>query len=101
MTGFGSIEEYEVEVIPKDHKKPILYLKNMNWCKTDTGISKGNGDMESKPIVIGGGTYAQAIKNAVAFGPISGQMGLEHQKMNIFLLIFAQMYKDICRQCIH
>ena len=27
------------------------------------------GDMESEPITIGGGTYARAMENAVAFGP--------------------------------
>ena len=28
-----------------------------------------SGDYESKPMVIGGGTYAKFIKNCVAFGP--------------------------------
>jgi succinyl-diaminopimelate desuccinylase len=30
---------------------------------------KNTGDEASKPMVIGGGTYARAIPNAVAFGP--------------------------------
>lgn len=39
------------------------------------------GDMESKPITIGGGTYARATKNAVAFGPMfPGQPDIAHQK---------------------
>lgn len=39
------------------------------------------GDYDSKPITIGGGTYARAMKNAVAFGPVfPGQEELAHQK---------------------
>lgn len=39
------------------------------------------GDIESKPITIGGGTYARAMKNAVAFGPLfPGQEEVAHQK---------------------
>ena len=40
-----------------------------------------SGDNESKPITIGGGTYARAMKNAVAFGPMfPGQKDVAHQK---------------------
>jgi succinyl-diaminopimelate desuccinylase len=39
------------------------------------------GDKESKPITIGGGTYARATQNAVAFGPMfPGQPDVAHQK---------------------
>jgi succinyl-diaminopimelate desuccinylase len=39
------------------------------------------GDMDSEPITIGGGTYARAMDNAVAFGPVfPGQEELAHQK---------------------
>lgn len=39
------------------------------------------GDTESKPITIGGGTYARATRNAVAFGPMfPGQSDCAHQK---------------------
>lgn len=54
---------------------------------------KHTNDMTSKPIVIGGGTYARAIKNAVAFGPVFvGQPSVEHQKdeyMEVDLLMKA------------
>ncbi len=40
-----------------------------------------SGDKESRPITIGGGTYARAMKNAVAFGPMfPGQKDVAHQK---------------------
>lgn len=39
------------------------------------------GDNNSEPITIGGGTYARAMENAVAFGPMfPGQMEVAHQK---------------------
>ncbi len=40
-----------------------------------------SGDDKSLPITIGGGTYARAMKNAVAFGPMfPGQKDVAHQK---------------------
>lgn len=40
-----------------------------------------SGDYVSKPITIGGGTYARATRNAVAFGPMfPGQGDSAHQK---------------------
>lgn len=42
--------------------------------------AKFTGDMESKPIVIGGATYARAVPNTVAFGPVMpGKPDLCHQ----------------------
>ncbi len=77
-----ALKNTEVEVIPKDHKKPIYIPEEHELVQKLMQVyRKETGDMESKPIVIGGGTYARAIENAVAFGPtFPGQMGLEHQK---------------------
>lgn len=58
--------------VPKDD---FLVEKLMNVYREFTG------DMESQPITIGGGTYARAMENAVAFGPMfPGQVELAHQK---------------------
>ena len=36
---------------------------------------------KAEPVVIGGGTYAKAVKNIVAFGPVfPGQESVIHQK---------------------
>ncbi len=55
------------------------------------------GDMVSKPAVIGGGTYAKAMKNAVAFGPLfPGQEELAHQRDEHIeidrLILMTKMY---------
>ena len=58
--------------VPKDN---FLVRKLMEVYKDATG------DYDSQPITTGGGTYARAMKNAVAFGPMfPGQKELAHQK---------------------
>ncbi len=57
---------------PKDN---FLVEKLMKVYREETG------DIDSEPITIGGGTYARAMDNAVAFGPVfPGQEELAHQK---------------------
>ena len=56
---------------PKDHR---LLEKLMKVYKNNTK------DYESKPIVIGGATYARAMKNVIAFGPVfPGEVELAHK----------------------
>lgn len=58
--------------VPKDN---FLVKKLMEVYKEETG------DLDSEPIVTGGGTYARAMENAVAFGPMfPGQKEVAHQK---------------------
>ncbi len=58
--------------VPKDN---FLVQKLMEVYKAQTG------DVEREPITIGGGTYARAMENAVAFGPMfPGQPDVAHQK---------------------
>ncbi len=58
--------------IPKDN---FLVKKLMDVYREQTG------DRDSEPITIGGGTYARAMENAVAFGPVfPGQKEVAHQK---------------------
>lgn len=58
--------------VPKDN---FLVQKLMKVYKEQTG------DLDSEPITIGGGTYARAMDNAVAFGPMfPGQQDVAHQK---------------------
>lgn len=64
--------------VPVDNE---LVTKLMEVYREETG------DMEAKPVVTGGGTYARALDNAVAFGPsFPGQMDVAHQK-NEFISI--------------
>lgn len=67
-----SIEEKGPIYLPEDHE---LVQKLMAVYRKQTG------DTKTKPLVIGGGTYARALKNAVAFGPLFvGEEEVAHQK---------------------
>lgn len=66
-----TISHTEPIYMPKDHK---LIQSLMSVYKSYTGD-------DSEPITIGGGTYARAAKNIVAFGPLlPGRPELAHQK---------------------
>lgn len=64
--------------VPEDNE---LVTKLMEVYREETG------DLDAKPVVTGGGTYARALDNAVAFGPsFPGQKDVAHQK-NEFISI--------------
>ena len=62
--------------------KPLYVPKENELVKTLMKVYREKtGDLDSEPITIGGGTYARAMSNAVAFGPVfPGQEELAHQK---------------------
>ncbi len=51
------------------HKKPLYSDKNSKIVKTLLSTYNEFCGENSKPIAIGGGTYARALENGVAFGP--------------------------------
>ena len=59
------IGEYEI----LSFQKPLYADKNGELVQTLTKIYNDVTGKNSEPIAIGGGTYARALKNAVAFGP--------------------------------
>lgn len=60
---------------------PIYFDRNSQMIKVLLGsYQKFTGDTESHPIALGGATYARAIPNAVAFGPVfPNQEELAHE----------------------
>ncbi len=71
-----------VTVNTKGNSMPLYVPKDSPLIKTlMTAYQKVTGDMKTAPLAIGGGTYARAIKNAVAFGPLKhGKEETAHQK---------------------
>jgi succinyl-diaminopimelate desuccinylase len=72
-----------IEIIEGNSDKDPLYVpKDDILVQTLMKVyQEQTGDYEAEPLVIGGGTYARAMKNAVAFGPVfPGQEELAHQK---------------------
>lgn len=72
---------------------PLFFPPNHPLVKTlmDVYIEK-TGDTEAKPITIGGGTYARALPNAVAFGALfPGAVDTMHQKDEY--IVIEDLYK--------
>ena len=68
-----SLKETEIKIIEQEDMKPIYIPEDHELIQKLMQVYREKtGDMKSKPIVIGGGTYARAIENAVAFALISG-----------------------------
>lgn len=78
-----NLEGTKVELVEgKGDTKP-LYVPKDNFLveKLMKVYREQTGDLEREPITIGGGTYARAMENAVAFGPMfAGQPDVAHQK---------------------
>ena len=71
--------EYTIERV--DYQPPLYKAADDPLIVTlmDT-YGKFTGDHESKPLVIGGATYARAVPNTVAFGPVMpGKPDMCHQ----------------------
>ena len=52
-----------------EHQKPLFLDKDDPLIKTLLEVYNGITGRNAKPIAIGGGTYARALKKGVAFGP--------------------------------
>lgn len=76
------IERYDFGLIKDRHQKPIYMPEDHPLIQTLMKVYQDHtGDTESKPIVIGGGSYARAVENAVAFGGMfPGDEDRMHQK---------------------
>ncbi len=78
-----SIKGSGLELIEDESDMKPLYVEKDNFLveKLMEVYREQTGDVDSEPITIGGGTYARAMKNAVAFGPMfPGQDDVAHQK---------------------
>lgn len=76
------VNKYNLGIVKKEHKAPIYISKDDAMIRTLMDVyKKHTGDVNSEPLVIGGGTYARAVKNTVAFGAdFPGEPELAHQK---------------------
>ena len=76
------IDRYGMGLVKESHKKPIYMGKDSPMLQTlMESYQKYSGDMESQPMVIGGGTYAKSADNIIGFGALfPGDEDLMHQK---------------------
>lgn len=73
-------KEYGLEYKEYDYLAPLYVPKDHYLIKTLRRVYEEETGLDSEPISIGGATYARAMKNCVAFGPIfPEQEKVEHQ----------------------
>lgn len=78
-----NLKDTNLRLVRGEKDQKPLYVPEDNFLveKLMDVYREVTGDIDSKPITIGGGTYARAMENAVAFGPVfPGQVELAHQK---------------------
>lgn len=78
-----NLKDTRLELIEDTDDNKPLYLPTDDFLveKLMKVYREETKDYDSQPITIGGGTYARAIENAVAFGPMfPGQEDVVHQK---------------------
>lgn len=98
------VEPYEIGIVKKMYKAPLYYSTDSDIVRTLLDVYRdGTGDRESQPLVIGGGTYAREMENAVAFGALyPGDPDIMHEPEECIridrLVQTAGIYADaICR----
>ena len=82
------LDQYGFGVVKINHQEPIYIPEDDPMIVTLMDIyRKHSGDHASKPLVIGGGTYARSMKNAVAFGmTFPDEPELAHQRNENILI---------------
>ncbi|MDO4545696.1 MAG: dipeptidase PepV [Bacillota bacterium] len=94
------LDRYDLGIVKGKHQLPIYLPVNDPLIATLMDVYREHtGDMQSEPLVIGGGTYARAIKNTVAFGArFPGEPELGHQKNECIsvenMVKLAKIYAD-------
>ncbi len=81
--GLGPVmTRYNLGIVKGKHQPPLHVSDDSMLVKTLMDIyAKHTGDTQGKPLVTGGGTYARAMDNIVAFGArFPGEKEVGHQK---------------------
>lgn len=97
------LDKFNIGVVKLNHQEPIFIPADDPLIETLMGVYAGHtGDTVSKPMIIGGGTYARAMKNAVAFGMVfPGEPELAHQKNECILIENLIKSTKIFADCIY
>lgn len=95
-----AIEEYDIGIVKSMYKPPLYYPTDSEIVQTLLSVYREHtGDEESQPLVIGGGTYAREMKNAIAFGALyPGDPDIMHEADECIsidrLILTSKIYAD-------
>ncbi len=97
----------DLNVTIRSEKNPLYVPKDSFLVTTLMDIYKNiTGDMDAEPVSIGGGTYARAVTNGVAFGALLKDQEdnmhqkneyLELDKLDTWLKIYVQAIYDLAK----
>ncbi len=96
-------DKYNLGVIKGKNEEPIFIPADDPMIVTLMDVyKKHTGDTESEPLVIGGGTYARAFENVIAFGAMfPGDPDLMHQKNEYITIDNLMMMTKIFAEAIY
>jgi len=84
-----------------DHLKPVFMDQNSDLIRTLLSVYREITGDPSEPLTMGGGTYARAMDNIVAFGPLfPGTVDTAHQKDEYISLSDLTKIKEIYKAAI-
>ena len=93
------LNKYNLGIIKIAHNRPIYKPADDPLITTLMDIYRKYFERDDEPLVIGGGTYARAVNNIVAFGPgLPGSREVGHQKNEFIeideLMTMAKAYTE-------
>lgn len=94
------LEKYDIGVVKNIYERPVYFsLDDPVVQKLLEIYRRHTGDTDTRPLVIGGGTYARQMDNAIAYGALyPGDPDTMHQKNECVqikrLLQTAKIYAD-------
>lgn len=75
-----SAQPYGLKILSRKQAEPLYIPKDSALIQTLMGVYRDVTGDQAEPIAIGGGTYAKAFPNMVAFGPLfPGEKDVIHQ----------------------
>ena len=97
----SAVEPYGVTVSAEEYTRPVYMDKDGPVIKMLLEAYRSVTGDNSEPFVIGGGTYARAMDNIIAFGPLlPGRKSLEHQPDENISLDDLATVRNIYREAI-
>ena len=100
-----AIQGYGLAIENVDYLKPVFFDKNGDFIKKLLMVYRKLTGDASEPLTMGGGTYARAMDNIVAFGPLfPGREATEHGKDEYILLEdllkITNIYAEAIKECV-
>ena len=93
--------EYGVRLENYGFMDPVFSPKDSKLAKTLLGVYRDYTGDNSEPLTMGGGTYARAMPDVVAFGPLfPGREATEHMKNEYILVSDLMDIKEIYKRAI-